>query len=127
MKRGKLLGFNGETVLFDSKLRQFSVPIDRVARVVDVTLNNSQLSARKSSKAQAEVRVKLTDGSILVFEPLETKADKLLGDSPIYGEITVPVESIQSLYFGDKMQPFKTAFEEWVVRPAKEPTFSNQR
>ena len=32
MKRGKLLGFNGETIQFDSKLRQFSVPIDRVAR-----------------------------------------------------------------------------------------------
>ena len=38
MKRGKLLGFNGETIQFDSKLRQFSVPIDRVARVVDVSV-----------------------------------------------------------------------------------------
>ncbi len=151
MKRGKLLGFNGETIQFDSKLRQFSVPIDRVARVVDVSreaISNQQNShqqewqsavgSRQSVKTQAlqnasfladsqhEVSIRLTDGSILIFEPLEIKDDALLGRSPIYGEITVPIESIQHLYLGDTTTSFEAAFAAWVVRPAKEPDFGDE-
>ena len=134
MKRGKLLGFNGETIQFDSKLRQFSVPIDRVARVVDVSVNSDQLSAvgrsaesrKPITDSQYEVSIRLTDGSILIFEPLEIKDDKLLGRSPIYGALTVPIDSIQHLYFGDTTESFEAAFEVWVVRPAKEPVFGDE-
>lgn len=148
MKRGKLLGFNGETLQFDSKLRQFSVPIDRVARVVDVSkeaVSNQQRSRqlkngvvkpepsfsltdnrRLTTDNHSDVCVRLTDGSILIFEPLEIKDDALLGRSSIYGEITVSIESIQHLYLGDTTMAFETAFEAWVVRPAKEPVFSNE-
>ncbi len=155
MKRGKLLGFNGETIQFDSKLRQFSVPIDRVARVVDVskevvsdqqrsrqlTVNSRQLkdrvvkpepsfsltdNRRLTTDNHSEVCVRLTDSSILIFEPLEIKDDALLGRSPIYGEITVPIASIQHLYLGDTTASFAPAFEAWVIRPAKEPVFSNE-
>ena len=131
MKRGKLLGFNGETIQFDSKLRQFSVPIDRVARVVDVSVNSDQPSAvgrsaesrKPITDSQYEVSIRLTDGSILIFEPLEVVDGELLGRSPIYGALTVPIDSIQHLYFGDTTESFEAAFEAWVVRPAKEPQF----
>ena len=134
MKRGKLLGFNGETIQFDSKLRQFSVPIDRVARVVDVSVNSDQPSAvgrsaesrQPITDSQYEVSIRLTDGSILIFEPLEVVDDKLLGRSPIYGALTVPIDSIQHLYFGDTTDSFEAAFEAWVVRPAKEPQFGEE-
>ena len=149
MKRGKLLGFNGETIQFDSKLRQFSVPIDRVARVVDVSVNSDQQSAissqqstvseeifdrpkasftesQKPKATQSEVSIRLTDGSILIFEPLEVVDGELLGRSPIYGALTVPIDSIQHLYFGDTTESFESAFEAWVVRPAKEPVFGDE-
>ena len=165
MKRGKLLGFNGETIQFDSKLRQFSIPIDRVARVVDVSKeavsgqqNSHQPSAISSqqesvvpdktfatttrvygqgdlaptvsrqpkTESQYEVTIRLTDGSILIFEPLEIKDDALLGRSSIYGEITVPIESIQHLYLGDTTESFEAAFAAWVVQPAKEPDFGDE-
>ena len=144
MKRGKLLGFNGETIQFDSKLRQFSVPIDRVARVVNVSkeaISNQQSAvgkeifnrpkasytgSQKSTDTQSEVSIRLTDGSILIFEPLEIKDDALLGRSSIYGEIKVPIESIQHLYLGDTTMAFEAAFEAWVVRPAKEPDFGDK-
>jgi hypothetical protein len=134
MKRGKLLGFNGETIQFDSKLRQFSVPIDRVARVVDVSVNSDQPSAvgrsaesrQPITDSQYEVSIRLTDGSILIFEPLEVVDGELLGRSPIYGALTVPIDSIQHLYFGDTTESFEAAFEAWVVRPAKEPEFGEE-
>ena len=144
MKRGKLLGFNGETIQFDSKLRQFSVPIDRVARVVDVskeaishqqsavskgTINRPKASYGETQQpiaTQSDVSMRLTDGSILMFEPLEVKDDALLGRSSIYGDIKVPIESIQHLYLGDTTASFEAAFAAWVVRPAKKPVFSDE-
>ena len=147
MKRGKLLGFNGETIQFESKLRQFSVPIDRVARVVDVNkaaVSNQQSAVSKEtitrpkasyivpqaqtrlvSSRKSDVCVRLTDGSILIFEPFEIKDDALFGRSSIYGDIKVPIESIQHLYLGDPTESFEAAFAAWVVRPAKEPVFSD--
>ena len=141
MKRGKLLRFNGETIQFDSKLRQFSVPVDRVTRVVDVSKEavsdqpsmvtketfsrpkHSYAENQKSTATQSEVSIRLTDGSILIFEPVEIKDDALWGRSPIYGDITVPIESIQHIYLGDTTKSLETAFAAWVVRPAKEPDF----
>ena len=123
MKRGKLLSFNGQAIQFDSKLWRASVPMDRVARVVNVSKPEMRPdeSVLPDNALKEQVCVKLTDGSILVFDPLEVRDDKLLGRSPIYGAVSVPTESIESLYFGQKTKFFKDAFEEWVVRPAKEP------
>lgn len=145
MKRGKLLGFNSETIQFDSKLRRFSVPIDRVARVVDVSKEavSTQQRSHQSPVTQvfpnafltgnwkletgnSEVCVRLTDGSILIFEPLEIKDDALLGRSSIYGKMRVPIKSIQHLYLGDTTASFEAAFAAWVVRPAKEPVFGDE-
>lgn len=142
LKRGKLLGINGQTIQFDSKLRKFSLPIDRVARVVDVGTDSSQQSAvsnqngqnplpltadgRQPTAIQPEIRVTLTDNPILIFEPLEVKEGKLLGRSSIYDKVSVPVDSIQYLHFGEKAKSFKSVYEEWVVRPAKEPEYDDK-
>ena len=148
--RGKFLGFNGQMLQFDSKLREFSVPIDRVARVVDVSagvaVSNQQSAISKEegfvkrkpallkadsrqpiadSHSLPEVRVTLTDGSMLIFEPLEVKNDRMIGRSSIYGEVSVPVNSIEYLHFGEKAKSFKAAFEKWSVRPAKKPTYGD--
>jgi len=143
LKRGKLLGINGQTIQFDSKLRKFSLPIDRVARVVDVDTESNQQSAisnqkgqnplpltvsdsRQPTAIQSEIRVTLTDNPILIFEPLEVKEGKLLGRSSIYDKVSVPVDSIQYLHFGEKAKSFKSVYEEWVVRPAKEPAYDDK-
>ena len=112
LKRGKLLGIDGQTIQFESKLREFSVPIDRVARVVDVSDSDgsdgtdekmeTQSSTLPLFEPKSEVRVSLVDNPLMIFEPIAVKDGKLLGRSPIYGEVTVPVESIQYLHFGEK-------------------------
>ena len=118
MKRGKFLDFQGQTIQFDSKLREVSVPIDRVARVVDVSGDGF----RQPSTIQTEVRVTLTDGSMLIFtEPLEVKEGQLMGRSSVYGAVSVPVSSIEYLYFGEKVKSFKAAFEKWTSAQQKNP------
>lgn len=128
MRRGKLLGYNGDVIQFASKLKRFSVPIDRVARVVAVNVEHNGGSAvnpaaQAPNVRKSEICVRLTDGTLLVFEPIAVKADKLFGHSSVYGDITVPVESIQQFYFGDRTESFTTAFAAWVLRSAQEPKF----
>ena len=130
MRRGTFLGFNGKTIQFDSKLRRFTVPIERVTRVVEVSADSNQdehnpRPAKPERDTLSQLCVRLTDGSILMFEAIEVKDDTLFGRSAIYGDVKVPVDSIQQLYFGDTAASFEAAFESWVVRPAKEPTFGN--
>ena len=140
LKRGKLLGINGQTIQFDSKLRQFSLPIDRVARVVEVSDDDHQLQEvigssdtsltenrkPKTENHSPEIRVTLTDNPILIFEPLAIKDGKLFGRSSIYDKVSVPVDSIQYLHFGEKAKSFKSVYEEWVVRSAKEPEYEDK-
>ena len=130
LKLGKLLSINGQMIQFDSKLGKLSVPIDRVARVVNVSNNSQQPTASNppsTVKEEALIRVTLTDTPVLLFEPLGVKDDKLLGRSSIYGEVSVPVNSIQYLHFGEKAKSFTSVFQEWVVRPAQEPTDEDNR
>ena len=129
--RGQFLDFNGQTLQFDSKLRRFSVPIARVARVVDVSSrkappheNSGSLTPDTSPHPVAtpsKIRVTLIDGSTLIFQPLEIKDGKLIGRSSVYGEVSLPTSSIKYLHFGEKAKSFKAAFEKWVVHPAKTP------
>ena len=136
LKRGKLLGINRETIQFDSKLRKFSLPIDRVAQIVDVSDESSQEGQnalpptasdnQQPITSQSEIRVTLTNNPILIFEPLEVKDGKLFGHSSIYKKVSVPIESIQYLHFGEKAKSFKSIYEEWVVRPAKEPAYEDK-
>ncbi len=137
LKRGKLLGINEQTVQFDSKLRKITLPIDRVARVVEVIGNPHKdgvdeqkplflkAERREPRTVQSEVRVTLTDNPIFIFEPLEIKDGTLLGRSSIYGAVSVPVDSIQYLHFGASAKAFTSVFTEWVVRSAKEPAYGD--
>ena len=135
LRRGKLLSFNGEIILFESKLKKIPIPIDRVARIVDISVEDSEESTKEAVGNQqltidennSEVRFALIHNPILIFEPLEVKGDKLSGRSPIYGEVSIPVKSIQYLHFGDKARSFKSVFREWVIRSAKEPDYGDDR
>jgi hypothetical protein len=139
-KRGKLLGIHGQTIQFDSKLRKLTIPIDRVARVVDVSKSRSNRDPRYTGPEEDPnkpvtvndtsklVQITLTDRSILIFEPIKAEDGMLSGHSPIYGAVAVPVKSIHYLHFGDyEVESLNPVFEEWVVRPSREPEFgSNQ-
>ena len=132
-KRGKLLTINEQTIQFDSKLRKLTIPVDRVARVVDVSKSQSNRDHRHAGPEKKSVAVNdtskliqitLADRSILIFEPLKSEDGMLLGHSPIYGAVAVPMNSIHYLHVGDyEVESFKSVFEEWVVRPSKEPEF----
>jgi hypothetical protein len=133
LMRGKLISFNGKVIQFESKLKKIPIPIERVVRVIDVSVDTPEESAegavgnQESAIGESKIRFALLHNPILIFEPLEVKGDKLFGRSPIYGEVSIPVNSIQYIHFGEKAKSFKSVFAEWVVRPAKEPDYGTDR
>ncbi len=149
LKRGKLTGFNGETIQFEAKMRKSVIPLNRVARIIDIsdvnetereapsdeippddiTTDHAPISspADNSESHVSLVRIALIHNPILIFEPIEVRGERLYGNSSIYGEVSVPVNSIQYLHFGEKAKSFKSVFSEWVVRPAIEPQYGENR
>ena len=133
LKRGNLVSINEQTIQFESKLKKVAIPTKRVARIVDISVADSEESAKEtgenqqSTASQSVVRFALIHNPILIFEPLEVRGDTLHGRSPIYGEVSVPVKSLQYLHFGEKAKSFKSVFKEWVVRAAKEPDYGDDR
>ncbi len=64
------------------------------------------------------------DGSILIFDALESREGKLIGHSAIYGDLAIPTDRILDLSIGGfEKEPLKSLFDEWVVRSALEPAF----
>ena len=126
LKRGSLLGITAQSIEFESKLRKQVVPVDRVVRVVDVTKPEEEWTDTMAG-LKGQARVCLEDGSILLFEVLESRDGQLIGHSDIYGDVAIPAKSIQSLNMGDyEKELLRSLFEAWVVHPAREPAFGVQ-
>ena len=50
---------------------------------------------------QPMVRVTLSDGSMFLFEVVQSQAEQLQGRSPLYGELTLPWAQVKRLNFAD--------------------------
>lgn len=128
LKRGRLQGLSVQTIQFESKLRKQTVPVDRIARVVNVTRPEQEPNASPEALIDSsdKVRASLADGSILIFAAIESRDGELIGRSDMYGDMAIPTDRILDLSMGGfEKELFKSLFEGWVVRPAQEPDFGS--
>lgn len=126
LKRGSLQGISVQTIQFESKLRKQAVPVDRIARVVNVTKPEQKPNAAPDTliDSAGQVRVSLADGSRLIFAAIESRDGELIGRSDIYGDVAIPTDRILNLSMGGfEKELFNSLFEDWVVRSAREPDF----
>jgi len=128
LKRGRLLSINTQTIQFESKLLKQMIPLKHMARVVNISKSEREPNEgmEKDMDLTGKVRASLADGSILLFEALESQNGKLIGRSAIYGELAIPIASIQGLNIGAfEQEMLKSLFQAWVIRPAKEPALGD--
>ena len=126
LKRGTLLGIQGQTLRFESKLREMSVPLERLARVIRISppTGGENEPDGAADAAQRMVRATLADGSMFLFEVVQSQAEQLQGRSPLYGELTLPWAQVKRLNFADfEVNRRQFAFQDWVVQPAQGPGF----
>jgi thiol-disulfide isomerase/thioredoxin len=69
----------------------------------------------------ATIRVELSHGTRITFEPIAVKDGKLIGKSAVLGAVSVPVNSIRKLYMGVSAENQSTAYADWVLKAAPEP------
>ena len=74
--------------------------------------------------AQPMVRATLADGSMFLFEVVQSRAEQLQGRSPLYGELTLPWPQVKRLNFAEfEVNQRQFAYRDWVIQPAQEPEF----
>lgn len=125
--RGRLLGIQGASLQFQSKLQNFNIPIERLVQCVRVELpteNNQPSALFQIEERHGKVRAELTDGSVFEFMAREIEKALIRGSSDLYGALSIPIESVQELTIGDfENWRHKKSFQQWTLQPAREPDF----
>ncbi len=128
--RGRLLGIQGASLQFQSKLQNFNIPIERLVQCVRVELpteNNQPSTLFEIEERHGKVRAELTDGSVFEFMAKEIEKALIQGSSDLYGALSIPIESVQELTIGDfENWRHKKSFQQWTLQPAREPDFGNE-
>lgn len=134
MMRGTLVSISGQTVRFDSKLKERSVGVERLAQVVHVKAPDEDEDGTKNNPAapapmpSSGVRVTLGDGTMLVFEALTSTAGELRGRSTIYRDVAVQIDHVMDVEFGPAALAVHAGpFNDWITRPAPEPSLRNSQ
>ena len=119
--QGKLLSFDKQSVWFELASENFTVPVERIDKIVNVQGLDQLSSDIPNYDFKSQVRLFLVDGSILDLVVKKSDNKFLFGKSNIYGEVAIPVASIQKINLGGfESDVFESKYDEWIIRSAKE-------
>ncbi len=123
IKRGELKSLEDGVLVFESRKRVESVPVDRVAVMVGVGVGGEGIALGAGGvDFKRVVRVDLVDDSVMVFAAERSDGRRLMGTSLLYGAVAIPVEHIRRMSFGDfQRESLQSEFSDWVMEPAVEP------
>ena len=119
--QGKLLSIDKKSVWFELDSENFTVPVDRIDKLVSVQGLDQVGSDILNYDFKSLVRLFLVDGSIVDLVVKKSDNEFLFGKSNIYGEVAVPIRSIQKISLGGfENDVFESKYDEWIIRSAKE-------
>jgi len=119
--QGKLLSFNKNAVWFELASENFTVPVERLDKVVSVESLDQADSDILNYDFKSQTRLFLVDGCILDLVVKKSDNEFLFGKSNIYGEVAIPVASIQKINLGGfESDVFESKYDEWIIRSAEE-------
>ena len=125
--QGELLSLNRESVQFELTSERFTVPIERLDKVVSIEDLDELDFDILNYDFKSQARLFLVDGSILDLVVKKSNNEFLFGESKIYGELAIPIITIQKINLGGfESELFKSKFEKWISRSAQEPLIEDQ-
>jgi thiol-disulfide isomerase/thioredoxin len=66
------------------------------------------------------IRVELSHGTRITFQPSQVKDGQLIGTSKVLGAVSVPLNAIRKLHMGSTTKTQSTAYADWVLKAAPE-------
>ena len=119
--QGKLLSFNKNAVSFELASENYTVPVERLDKVVSVERLDQATSDILNYDFKSQTRLFLVDGSVLDLIVKKYDNEFLIGKSNIYGEVSIPVASIQKINLGGfESDIFESKYDKWIIRSAEE-------
>lgn len=129
MMRGQIRAIQSGVMVFESRSRDFEIPLDRLSDLISVKLEGSDLvtaSIHPGQENHGKVRAVLSDGSSFEFTAKSIESDRMTGFSEIYGALSIPVSHIRELTIGDfESWRYSPGYQDWKLQPAKEPDFGS--
>ena len=123
--RGRLTGLSKENIFFASRNDAMIFPRDRLASLIWLHQDEMKgAGAPPAVVAKDAVRLVLTGQTTLSLVPSHIKEDKLVGQSPILGLCSIPLEYIREVHLGDFVKfDDSLAYADWFFTAAPEPKF----
>ncbi|MEX0937939.1 MAG: TlpA disulfide reductase family protein [Pirellulales bacterium] len=120
--RGELMSLSPEVVRFRSRLEELSVPRDRIGAIIWLTTETDQINPPPENAVQAVFE----NGAILQFTAERVVDGAILGQHPVMGKCSLPLESLNELRIG-QTEPGgdQLAYASWSLLEATEPIFPN--
>ena len=119
--QGKLLSFNKNAVWFELASENFTVPVERLDKIVSVERLDQADRDILNYDFKSQTRLFLVDGSILDLVVKKSDNEFLFGKSNIYGKFSIPVASIQKINLGGfESDVFESKYDEWIIRSVEE-------
>lgn len=121
--RGKLIGISDTKTNIESKSRDIQFPNDRLYGLVDIQpikTGTPNQTIGQSVIAEDEICLWMIDGSILIFRNADSSKETISGNSRSYGEISIPVSSVQKLLLGpSNPNAIGHRYHEWKISGRK--------
>lgn len=127
MMRGRIRAIRAGVMVFESRSRDFEIPLDRLSDLIGVELEGPDsvaTSVQSGQENHGKVRAVLSDGSSFEFNAKSIESNRMTGLSQIYGALAIPVDHIRELTIGDfESWRYPPGYQDWKLQPAKEPDF----
>ncbi len=130
MLRGKALGIRSQNLVFESRSRDFEIPLERLSILIGLEMEGASFDSTwldSEIDNHGKVRATLTDGSVFEFTARSIRDGMMTGRSLLYGNLSIPTEFIRELTIGDfENWRNRLVYEDWKMKPAKEPDFGEE-
>ena len=124
--RGFLEGMDTDRVQFRSRFTRVSFARSQVAGIVWLTPREGDgPAADKSPSVDHRFAIAMRDGSSVTFPTVSVHEDKILGEHEVFGDFSIPVDSILRIHTGQSSRGLLSeSFANWQLFDAPEPRFA---
>ncbi len=125
--RCSLIRMDHESMVVEVQMEEQVIPRDRITHIIWLQPTGPSTQSPDSPSTDAtyagQLQAVTTDGKRITFRPTKSSRSEIRGDSRILGESRVPLERLQQITLGQRIdqEAAQLMYADWKLRPAQEP------